>query len=125
METVKAFEDILSLPEGERAGAMKGWKMDQVVSFLTYTQKKAEEALASANAKVKSLTESQERAITVKVSEKGAFSVYGLGRFPVTLYDSQWEKLSKAMGEINAFRKANENHPLVAAARQRKEGTKV
>ena len=31
--------------------------------------------------------------ISLKVSEKGALSVYGLGRFPVTLYREQWEKL--------------------------------
>lgn len=33
------------------------------------------------------------RKITLKVSEKGGLSMYGLGRFPVTLYRSQWEKL--------------------------------
>lgn len=32
-------------------------------------------------------------AISMKVSEKGAVSVYGLGRFPVTLYQEQWSKL--------------------------------
>jgi hypothetical protein len=31
--------------------------------------------------------------ITYKVSEKGALSVYGMGRFPVTLYAEQWERL--------------------------------
>jgi hypothetical protein len=36
-----------------------------------------------------------------KVSEKGAVSVYGLGRFPVTLYKEQWERL---MGEVDQLR---------------------
>lgn len=31
--------------------------------------------------------------VSLKVSEKGALSVYGMGRFPVTLYREQWEKL--------------------------------
>lgn len=39
--------------------------------------------------------------LTFKVSEKGAVSVYGLGRFPVTLYQEQWDKL---LGQIDALR---------------------
>jgi hypothetical protein len=39
----------------------------------------------------------------MKVSEKGAVSVYGLGRFPVTLYKEQWEKLLSMADEIKAF----------------------
>jgi hypothetical protein len=34
-----------------------------------------------------------QRAVSLKVSEKGGLSVYGLGRFPVTLYKEQWAKL--------------------------------
>ena len=41
--------------------------------------------------------------ISMKVSEKGAVSVYGLGRFPVTLYQEQWTKLLAAADEIKAF----------------------
>ena len=41
--------------------------------------------------------------ITMKVSEKGAVSVYGLGRFPVTLYQEQWQKLLALADEIKAF----------------------
>ena len=39
----------------------------------------------------------------LKVSEKGAVSVYGLGRFPVTLYKEQWEKLLAMSDEIKGF----------------------
>jgi hypothetical protein len=42
-------------------------------------------------------------AITLRVSEKGAVSVYGLGRFPVTLYQEQWEKLLAHAEEIRQF----------------------
>jgi hypothetical protein len=41
--------------------------------------------------------------VNMKVSEKGALSLYGLGRFPVTLYKSQWEKLLNHVEEIRAF----------------------
>jgi len=39
----------------------------------------------------------------IKVSEKGAVSVYGLGRFPVTLYYEQWSRLLAAVPELKAF----------------------
>jgi hypothetical protein len=50
---------------------------------------------------------SQPKRLTCKVSEKGALSVYGLGRFPVTLYAGQWERLWAAQAEIKAFATAN------------------
>jgi hypothetical protein len=40
---------------------------------------------------------------SMKVSEKGAVSVYGLGRFPVTLYQEQWNKLLSMADEIKQF----------------------
>jgi hypothetical protein len=47
------------------------------------------------------------RGITLKVSEKGGMSVYGLGRFPVTLYKEQWEKLLDMADELRAFIREN------------------
>lgn len=46
---------------------------------------------------------SKPKALTLKVSEKGAVSVYGLGRFPITLYRSQMERLLAHSAEIKAF----------------------
>lgn len=46
--------------------------------------------------------------VSLKVTEKGGVSVYGLGRFPVTLYKGQWERLLGAKEQIEAFIKANE-----------------
>ena len=46
--------------------------------------------------------------IRMKVSEKGAVSIYGMGRFPVTLYKEQWLKLLDMSTEILAFIAANE-----------------
>ncbi len=48
------------------------------------------------------------KATGLKVSEKGGVSVYGLGRFPVTLYKEQWEKLLGMADDIRAFIKENE-----------------
>jgi hypothetical protein len=46
--------------------------------------------------------------IRMKVSEKGAVSIYGMGRFPVTLYKEQWLKLLDMSDDIRAFITANE-----------------
>ncbi|HVN83940.1 MAG TPA: hypothetical protein VMW17_03750 [Candidatus Binatia bacterium] len=46
-------------------------------------------------------------ALSFRVSEKGAVSVYGLGRFPVTLYQEQWDKLLAAADELRAFIETN------------------
>ena len=46
--------------------------------------------------------------VTMKVSEKGAVSIYGMGRFPVTLYKEQWLKLLAMSDDIKAFIVANE-----------------
>jgi len=43
------------------------------------------------------------RGVTLKVSEKGGVSVYGLGRFPVTLYKEQWIKLLDMADELRGF----------------------
>ena len=58
------------------------------------------EALKAENERLKS---QRGRAVSLKVSEKGGVSVYGLGRFPVTLYKEQWAKLLSMADEIKAF----------------------
>jgi hypothetical protein len=47
--------------------------------------------------------------MSMKVSEKGGLSVYGLGRFPVTLYREQWEKLLAMSDQIRNFIKENDS----------------
>ena len=49
----------------------------------------------------------QSRAVSLKVSEKGGLSVYGLGRFPVTLYKEQWLKLLDMADDIRTFIREN------------------
>jgi hypothetical protein len=47
--------------------------------------------------------------MSLKVSEKGGLSVYGLGRFPVTLYREQWEKLLGMADQIRKFIQDNDH----------------
>jgi hypothetical protein len=63
------------------------------------------ERLRAENERLKS---SNRGKLAMKVSEKGALSVYGMGRFPVTLYKEQWLKLLAMAEEIKAFIEANE-----------------
>lgn len=63
------------------------------------------EALKAENAALKARGS---KGVSMKVSEKGAVSVYGLGRFPVTLYQEQWLKLLELAEEIRGFIKENE-----------------
>ena len=48
------------------------------------------------------------KGLSMKVSDKGGVSVYGLGRFPVTLYQEQWLKLLELADDIRGFIKENE-----------------
>jgi hypothetical protein len=64
------------------------------------------ERLRAENESLKAKTS---RATSLKVSEKGAVSVYGLGRFPVTLYKEQWLKLLGMAEEIKVFITENES----------------
>jgi hypothetical protein len=54
------------------------------------------------------LKKRSERTVSLKVSEKGGVSVYGLGRFPVTLYKEQWAKLLDMADDIRSFIAENE-----------------
>ena len=54
------------------------------------------------------LKQTSAKGISLKVSEKGGLSIYGLGRFPITLYKEQWTKLLDMSDEIRAFLKAND-----------------
>jgi hypothetical protein len=54
------------------------------------------------------LKKTSAKGISMKVSEKGGLSIYGLGRFPITLYKEQWTKLLDMSDDIRAFLKAND-----------------
>jgi hypothetical protein len=63
------------------------------------------ERLKAENERLKSRSS---RGVTLKVSEKGGVSVYGLGRFPVTLYKEQWTRVLDMADDIRAFMKEND-----------------
>lgn len=74
--------------------------------MATEEEMKAEiERLRAENESLKKPARGQ---LSLKVSEKGALSVYGMGRFPVTLYREQWEKLLAMSDQIREFIKAND-----------------
>jgi hypothetical protein len=73
----------------------------------------AEQKLARLEAENRTLRDQVEQRkpgqLRLKVSEKGALSVYGLGRFPVTLYKEQWNRLLDYTDEIKSFLKENDH----------------
>ena len=64
------------------------------------------ERLRSENALLK---RASSRTLPMKISDKGALSIYGLGRWPVTLYKEQWNRLLEQADAIKAFIIANED----------------
>src|SRR5437879_2829092 len=74
---------------------------------MTDEDLKAElERLKTENEQLKS---QRGRSVSLKVSEKGGVSVYGLGRFPVTLYKEQWTKLLAMGDQIKSFIEQNDH----------------
>lgn len=63
-------------------------------------------------AKIAAMQTASQRKLTLKVSDKGAVSLYGLGRFPVTLYGTQWDRLLNEAEHIKTF--LNTNRALLA-----------
>ena len=64
--------------------------------------------LEAENQKLKEQVERKPGQLRLKVSEKGGLSIYGLGRFPVTLYKEQWNRLLEHTEEIKAFLRDND-----------------
>ena len=72
----------------------------------------AEPSYEELKAKVAELERKQTRqrgALEFRVSEKGAVSVYGMGRFPVTLYYEQWQRLLEAAPQLKEFLEENKS----------------
>ena len=66
------------------------------------------ERLRAENAALKA-SNARRGGVSFKVSEKGGVSVYGLGRFPVTLYKEQWARLLDMADDIRAFIRENDS----------------
>ncbi len=72
------------------------------------TDESPESELARLRAENEALRAQTRRGTHLRVSEKGGVSVYGLGRFPVTLYKEQWTRLLDMADEIRAFIREHE-----------------
>jgi hypothetical protein len=72
------------------------------------TDQELKEELERLKAENAALKARGSRGTSLRVSEKGGVSIYGLGRFPVTLYQEQWLKLLEMADEIRAFIRENE-----------------
>lgn len=70
---------------------------------VTMTQEQMAQEIARLTAENARLAANKGTSHGIKISSKGAISVYGLGRFPVTLYASQWETLLGKSEDIKAF----------------------
>jgi hypothetical protein len=72
---------------------------------MNEAEMKAElERLTKENESLKARTS---KGISLKVSEKGGVSVYGMGRFPITLYKEQWIKLLDMADDLRRFIEEN------------------
>ena len=72
------------------------------------TPEQMKEELERLRTENEALKKRSEKGLSLKVSQKGGVSVYGLGRFPVTLYKEQLEKLLDISDDIRAFIQENE-----------------
>lgn len=72
------------------------------------SQETMEQELARLRSENEKLKSQKTKGLTFKVSQKGALSVYGMGRFPVTLYKEQWLRLLDKKEDILSFISENE-----------------
>lgn len=80
---------------------------EQMAQRIAFLERQCEQLKIAADGK-----------LTLKVSEKGALSVYGFGKWPVTLYKQQWEKLFRNRAQIEAFIAANASLLSVKAGQE-------
>ena len=72
------------------------------------SEEQMKQELERLRAENSALKKTSAKGLSMKISEKGGLSIYGLGRFPVTLYKEQWKKLLGLKDEIAAFLEAND-----------------
>jgi hypothetical protein len=100
-------DDVHHIAGGGTSCAAPNENVVLKIETMTEEELKAEvERLRAENEALKAPTRGQ---LSLKVSEKGAVSVYGLGRFPVTLYKEQWAKLLGMADQIKEFITKNDH----------------
>jgi hypothetical protein len=95
-------ESIVDFAAPDRCRGFGEWRQGEHMA-----DEDLQSELARLRAENEALKQKRSNAVSLKVSEKGAVSVYGLGRFPVTLYQEQWQKLLALTDEIKAFIEEN------------------
>jgi hypothetical protein len=94
-------------PMGLAGVRCKGKFCDEERKAMNEEEMKAElERLRTENAQLKN---KDKGGLSLKVSEKGAVSLYGMGRFPVTLYKEQWLRILASASDIEAFIRENDS----------------
>lgn len=84
---------------------------------MNFTQEQVDQMIAAKLAEqAKLLEKAHAKPFGLKISEKGAVSVYGIGRFPVTLYASQWERLFSEAERVKEFITKNSDKVAVKGA---------
>jgi hypothetical protein len=86
---------------------MKSIQAEMADEFSMQELKEELERLKKENTELKK--DKKQPGISWKISEKGALSIYGLGRFPVTLYKSQWEQIFEKKDELKQFMDENKS----------------
>lgn len=81
------------------------------INISDMTREQAIEQMQAMQAQILKMKEDSRRKLSCKVSEKGGVSIYGMGRFPVSLYRSQWEALIPFIksGAVERFIEDNSN----------------
>ena len=99
------LQEIASAPGAPEPGCEREFDTDQNLNHnpLMSEDMKAEIARLKAENEALKSKSPDRGALSMKVSEKGALSIYGMGRFPVTLYKEQWMKLLNIADEIKKF----------------------
>src|SRR5438445_7365606 len=83
-------------------------RFEQPERLIPMTEEQMKQELERLRAENTALKQAPAKGLSMKVSEKGGLSIYGLGRFPVTLYKEQWKKLLELKDDILAFLEAND-----------------
>ena len=93
------------MPEFVHSGGNQNFISEEAMSEPTYEELKARLSQLEKEVEVKKRSGD----LIFKVGEKGGVSVYGLGRFPVTLYYEQWNRLLGAADDIKKFMEENKS----------------